>query len=197
MSRIGRSWFGKLNWTVFGMPLWFDERIFRVGYIEICNEKVCDLLEERKVVPITQNGENEIKLTNKEVPVKEGGTILEILAHRYRMKAQTSHAIFRIVSELLTTSMRVHETESFFFVNRLSSRKIQLDECRCEWVIWTWWIWLDRKKRRTLKHGWKQETRSTKVFCNWHCNQSAEWRPKVCRRTQFQIDLNTTGFAGR
>lgn len=58
---------------------------------------------------INQNGENDIKLTNKEVVVKDGETILNILAHgnKLRRAAQTnmnetssrSHAIFRIVSE--------------------------------------------------------------------------------------------------
>lgn len=79
-----------------------------MGYIEIYNEKVYDLLNDRKLVTINQNGENDVKLTNKEVIVKNGETILNILALRNKLRkaAQTnmneassrSHAIFRIVS---------------------------------------------------------------------------------------------------
>lgn len=82
-------------------------QIFSVGYIEIYNEKVYDLLTDRKQVQINQNGDNDVKLTNKEVIVKDGETILNILAigNKLRKAAQTnmneassrSHAIFRIV----------------------------------------------------------------------------------------------------
>lgn len=81
-----------------------------MGYIEIYNEKVFDLLTERKLVTINQNGENDIKLTNKEVIVQDGETILNILnlGNKLRKAAQTnmneassrSHAIFRIVREI-------------------------------------------------------------------------------------------------
>lgn len=78
-----------------------------MGYIEIYNEKVYDLLADRNLVTVTQNGENDIKLSNKEVIVKDGETILNILAmgNKLRIAAKTnmneassrSHAIFRIV----------------------------------------------------------------------------------------------------
>lgn len=83
--------------------------ITRVGYIEIYNEKVYDLLKKREAVSISQNGDNDVKLTNKEVIVQDGETILNILAvgNKLRKAAQTSmndassrsHAIFRIVIE--------------------------------------------------------------------------------------------------
>ncbi|KAG4075536.1 hypothetical protein HA402_003361 [Bradysia odoriphaga] len=83
--------------------------MIRVGYIEIYNEKVYDLLNERKQVTINQNGDNDVRLTNKEEIVSDGDTILNILTqgNRLRKAAQTnmnelssrSHAIFRIIIE--------------------------------------------------------------------------------------------------
>lgn len=80
-----------------------------------------DLLNDRKQVTINQNGDNDVRLTNKEEIVSDGDTILNILTqgNRLRKAAQTtmnelssrSHAIFRIVSlskwNVVNVSLRI------------------------------------------------------------------------------------------
>lgn len=67
-----------------------------------------DLLNERQPVKVNQNGDKDVRLTNKEMIVSDVETVLDLLAQgsQLRMAAKTkmndlssrSHAIFRIVS---------------------------------------------------------------------------------------------------
>lgn len=71
---------------------------------------------------INQNGDNDVKLTNKEVFVKDGQTILNILnlGNKLRKAAQTnmneassrSHAIFRIVRKIKKNSSSKRSTKN-------------------------------------------------------------------------------------
>lgn len=78
-----------------------------VGYIEIFNETVFDLLNRRQTVQVTRNSESCIKLSNKEVIVKDAGTTIKLLQKGNDRKAmlkssaqtQSSHTIFQIVSK--------------------------------------------------------------------------------------------------
>lgn len=79
-----------------------------MGFIEIYKEKVYDLLSDSRLVYVYQNGESDVKLSNKEVVVENGESIIEMLyqGNQQRKLKSTdknefcnrSHAIFRIVS---------------------------------------------------------------------------------------------------
>lgn len=77
-----------------------------MGYVELYNEKVYDLLNDRKETRFCHN--SELQLTNKEVIVMNETTVIKILleGNKIRKAASTkmnqfssrSHTIFRIVS---------------------------------------------------------------------------------------------------
>lgn len=77
-----------------------------VGYIEIFNEVLYDLLNRRQTVHIGRHNGSDIKLSNKEVIVSEKKTIFKLLQKGNNAKTpipssdatSVSHTIFRIVS---------------------------------------------------------------------------------------------------
>lgn len=113
-KQVVSFWFGKIKieitvkWNELMVGLFYS-----VGYIEIYNEKVYDLLSQRKIVSLNQDGDNELKLSNKEVIVSNEDTMIKLLEEGNKRRkggltkmnnsSSRSHAIFRIVSSELCT----------------------------------------------------------------------------------------------
>lgn len=103
------SSFGRIIYTKIYEICVQCQLLSSVGYIEIFDEVIYDLLNRRQTVNITRNSGSEIKLSNKEIIIKDVATILKLLqkgneriTQKSSAQAQrltSSHTIFQIVSK--------------------------------------------------------------------------------------------------
>ncbi|KAJ6648846.1 Centromere-associated protein E [Pseudolycoriella hygida] len=75
--------------------------IIRVGYMEILNEVVFDLLNQRELVYFCQRSKNKIEHTNREIFVKDEASILQLLDEGNKQLApkSSSSTVFQIIIE--------------------------------------------------------------------------------------------------
>lgn len=108
---------------------------FRVNYLEIYNEKVYDLLNDRKEIKIQEfpNGELKFGCTGRKVQHEDDILLLVDAGNNYRKVAETnmnvqssrSHAILQVVSRNTINSIEFCLTKALnrltFFSVRVSS----------------------------------------------------------------------------